>query len=153
MWFDHYWNPLDQLQWSIITGIMWNLSKFGVVNFQRFVIGDKLRGDQSEGWGMGEWVMCSQLLESSKVVLGYAVANAITMAIVFKSKSKILFARPNFQTIAKVNKIQPLIGTKSYWMAKLNHVREIILTFSNVWETLTLWFIVGLYLHCLMSFR
>jgi hypothetical protein len=38
-------------------------------------------------------------------------------------------------------------------MAKLNHVREIILTFSNVWETLTLWFIVGLYLHCLMSFR
>ncbi len=117
MWIDHYWNPLHQLQWSIITGIMWNLSKFRVVNFQRFVIGDKLRGDQSEGWGMGEWVMCSQLLESSKVVLGYAVANAITMAIVFKSKSKILFARPNFQTIAKVNKIQPLIGTKSYWMA------------------------------------
>ncbi len=40
----------------------------GVVNFQRFVIADKVRGDQSEGWGMGEWVMCSQLLESSKVV-------------------------------------------------------------------------------------
>ncbi len=137
MWIDHYWNPLNQLQWSIITGIMWNLSKFGVVNFQRFVVGDKLRRDQSEGWGMGEWVMCPQLLESSKVVFGYPVANAITMAIVFKSKSKILFARPNFQTIAKVNKIQPLIGTKSYWMASWIMYKKLFSHFQMFEKLLT----------------
>jgi len=38
----HHWNYVKLVQ-------IW-----GVVNFQRFVIGDKLRGDQSEGWGMAE---------------------------------------------------------------------------------------------------
>jgi hypothetical protein len=69
------------------------------------------------------------------------VANATTMAIVFKSKSKIfLFARPIFQTIAKVNQIQPLIGIKKLLNGKMNHVQEIILTCSNVWETFNVWF-------------
>jgi hypothetical protein len=59
----------------------------------------------------------SHVLSTFRVIkgsFGYPVANAVTMAMVFKSKSKILFARPNFRTIAKVNKIQTLIGTKSY---------------------------------------
>lgn len=95
-------------------------------------------------WGVGNGGM-GHVLSTFRVIkgsfFGYPVANATTMAIVFKSKSKIfLFARAIFQTIAKVNKIQPLIGTKSYWMASLNHVQEIILTFSNVWETFNLWF-------------
>lgn len=103
-------------------------------------------------WGC-EWVMCSQLLESSKVVLGYPVANATTMAIVFKSKTKILFARPIFQTISKVNKIQPLIGTKSYWMASWIMYEKLFSHFQMFEKLLTFDFIVGLYLHCLMSFR
>jgi hypothetical protein len=69
------------------------------------------------------------------------VANATTMAIVFKSKSKIfLFARAIFQTIAKVNQIQPLIGTKSYWMASRIMYEKLFSHFQMFEKLFNLWF-------------
>lgn len=137
----HHWNYVKLVQ-------IWGCELSKICNWWQ--------GERGPKWGVGNGGMghmSSQLLESSKVVLGYPVANATTMAIVFKSKSKILFARPNFQTIAKVNKIQPLIGTKSYWMASWIIYEKLFSHFQMFEKLLTFDFIVGLYLHCLMSFR
>ncbi len=108
-------------------------------------------------WGVGNGGM-GHVLSTFRVIkgsfFGYPVANATTMAIVFKSKSKIfLFARAIFQTIAKVNQIQPLIGTKSYWMASRIMYKKLFSHFQMFEKLLNFDFIVGLYLHCLMSFR